>query len=90
MAPVVGKSAEPTCYKLNGVLYHRVKSSGGEHYTIDVLHPDGESGSGKTWLRIDDEVVSTVRQEDVFGGHENELGDGRCAYMLLYCRIDPT
>jgi ubiquitin carboxyl-terminal hydrolase 10 len=90
MAPVAGKSAERTRYKLYGVLYHRGKSSGSEHYTVDVLHPDGESGSGEAWLRIDDEVVSAVRQEDVFSGHENELGDGRCAYMLLYCRIAPT
>ena len=90
MAPVAGKSAEPARYELYGVLYHRGKSSGREHYTVDVLHPNGDGGNGKAWRRIDDGVVSAVRQEDVFGGHDNELGDGRCAYMLLYCRTTPT
>jgi hypothetical protein len=26
----------------------------------------------------------------VFGGHDNERVDDRCAYMLFYCRIAPT
>jgi hypothetical protein len=37
-------------------------------------------------LHIDDEAVSAVREEDVFGGHERERGDDRCVYMLFYCR----
>jgi ubiquitin carboxyl-terminal hydrolase 10 len=73
-------------YKLYGVLYHHGESAGSGHYTVDVLHPNGYSGSWGAWLHIDDETVSTVRQEDVFGGDDNERVDDRCAYMLFYCR----
>jgi hypothetical protein len=41
-------------------------------------------------LHIDDEAVSTVRYEDVFGNHENERVDDGCAYMLFYCRTAST
>jgi ubiquitin carboxyl-terminal hydrolase 10 len=90
MTPIAGKSAEPVHYKLYGVLYHCGKSAGSGHYTVDVLHPNGDSGNGEGWLHIDDEVVSTVRNEDVFGGSNNERADERCAYMLFYCRTAPT
>lgn len=84
MAPVARKSADPH-YKLYGVLYHRGESTSDGHYTVDVLN--GDSGSREAWLHIDDEAVNTVRHEDVFRGHDNEPGDGKCAYMLFYCRI---
>jgi ubiquitin carboxyl-terminal hydrolase 10 len=88
MAPVVGKSAEPVHYKLHGVLYHHGDSAGSGHYSVDVLQPNAVSGSGEAWLHIDDESVSTVRHEDVFGGHEDDRRDNRwCAYMLFYCRM---
>ena len=90
MTPIFGKTVEAARYKLYGVLYHRGKSSGTGHYTVDVLHPNGDSGNGEAWLRIDDEAVSAVRHEDVFGVHDNESGDDRCAYMLFYCRTAPT
>ena len=88
MAPLSGKSvdSEPVHYKLYGVLYHHGESTGGGHYTVDVLHPNGDSGGGEAWLHIDDEAVGSVRHEDVFGGHNYEWGDDRCAYMLFYCR----
>ena len=89
MAPVYGKSLEPVHYKLYGVLYHHGESSGSGHYTVDVLHPNGDSG-GESWLHIDDEAVSAVRHEDVFDGHKDERGDDRCAYMLFYYRTVPT
>ena len=54
---------------------------------IDVLHQNGCSGSGEAWLHIDDEVVRTLRHEDMFGSHNNEHVDARCAYMLFYFRI---
>jgi ubiquitin carboxyl-terminal hydrolase 10 len=86
MAPVSGKSAEAVHYKLYGVLYHHSESTSIGHYTVDVLHPNGDSGGEGAWLHIDDETVNAVRHEDVFGVHDNELVDGRCAYMLFYCR----
>jgi ubiquitin carboxyl-terminal hydrolase 10 len=86
MAPVARRSSEPAHYKLCGVLYHHGESAGVGHYTVDVLHPSGDSGSGEAWLHIDDEAVSVVRHEDVFGGYGNERVDDRCVYMLFYCR----
>jgi ubiquitin carboxyl-terminal hydrolase 10 len=90
MAPVSGNSVEPVYYKLYGVLYHRGESAGSGHYTVDVLHPNGGSGGGEAWLHIDDEAVSVVRHEEVFGGYDKEWGDDRCAYMLFYFRTGPT
>jgi ubiquitin carboxyl-terminal hydrolase 10 len=90
MAPVAGKSAEPVHYKLYGVLYHHGESAGSGHYTVDVLHPNEDGDGGEGWLHIDDEVVCAVRHEDVFGGRDNERVDGRCAYMLFYCRMAPS
>jgi ubiquitin carboxyl-terminal hydrolase 10 len=90
MAPVSGKSAEPVHYKLYGALYHHGESAGSGHYTVDVLHRSGDSGSGEAWLHIDDETVNAVQHEDVFGGHDNSRVDNRCAYMLFYCRVGPT
>ena len=90
MAPVTGKSVEPTHYKLYGVLYHHGESAGSGHYTVDVLHANGDGGSGEAWLHIDDEAVSAVPHGDVFRGHEEERVDDRCAYMLFYCRTTPA
>jgi ubiquitin carboxyl-terminal hydrolase 10 len=87
MAHVSGKSAEPVHYRLYGVLYHHGKSAGSGHYTVDVLHSYGDRDA---WLHIDDEAVSAVRHEDVFGGHDDVRVDERCAYMLFYCRTGPT
>ena len=36
------------------------------------------------WIRIDDELVSDIRADDVFGGLDR---DDRCAYLLFYRRI---
>jgi ubiquitin carboxyl-terminal hydrolase 10 len=85
----------PARYTLYGVLYHHGTSANGGHYTVDVLHPNahGHGGSGgedRTWLHIDDESVSAVRHEDVFGRHDNEWADGRCAYLLFYRRTATT
>ena len=86
ITPVASKSAEPVHYKLYGVLYHHGRSAGNGHYTVDVLNPNGDSGSGEAWLHIDDEDVNAVRHEDVFGSHDDE----RTAYMLFYCHTNPT
>ena len=94
MEPDVGKSAESAHYKLYGVLYRHGESKCSGHYTFDGLHPNGESGSRETcretWLHFDEEVVSMVRHEDVFGVHGDEQVDDRCAYMLFYCRTAPA
>ena len=90
MAPVSGKSAEPAHYKLYGVLYHYGESASSGQYMVDVLHLDGGGGGGEVWLRINDEAVSAVRHEEVFGGHDNERVDDQCVFMLFYCRTAPT
>lgn len=86
MEPSARNSAKPAHYKLYGVLYHHGESAGSGHYTVDVLRPNEDGDSGETWLHIDDESVSAVRNEDVFGGHDNEWVDNKCVYMLFYCR----
>jgi ubiquitin carboxyl-terminal hydrolase 10 len=86
MAPI---AAEPAHYKLYGVLYHYGESAGSGHYTVDVLHPNGDSGDREAWLRIDNEAVSAVHHEDVFGGQDHEWADDRSAHMLFYCRMLP-
>ena len=90
MAPVSGRSAESGHYRLYGVLYHHGQSVASGHYTVDVLHSNGDSGGEEVWLKIDDEFVSAVGHEDVFGEQDNERVDNWCAYMLLYCRTTPT
>ncbi|KAI9446193.1 hypothetical protein H4582DRAFT_1904182 [Lactarius indigo] len=94
MAPACRR---PARYTLYGVLYHHGVSAGGGHYTLDVLHPNPRGGtssggvaggnSGEAWLHIDDETVSAVQHEDVFGrGNGKERNDDRCAYLLFYRR----
>jgi ubiquitin C-terminal hydrolase len=89
MAPIAGKSAEAVHYKLSGVLHSNGETASSGHYTVDVLHPNGDCGSGEVWLNIDDEAVRAVRHEDVFVGRDNGQVDDRCACMLFYCRT-PT
>jgi ubiquitin carboxyl-terminal hydrolase 10 len=90
MTSIAGTSAKPVYYKLYEVLYHHGKSAGSGHYTVDVLHSYGDSGNGDAWIHIDDEAVSAVRYDDVFGGRDNVWVDEQCAYMLFYCRTSPT
>jgi ubiquitin carboxyl-terminal hydrolase 10 len=87
MVPTVRQSAKPAHYTLCGVLYHHGESASGGHYTVDVLHPNGDGDTGRIWLHINDEAVTPVRHEDVFGEHGTDrAADGRCAYLLFYCR----
>jgi ubiquitin carboxyl-terminal hydrolase 10 len=50
-----------------------------------VLHPNRDLSNKprEAWIRIDDELVSDVRPEDVFDAPER---DDRCAYLLFYRR----
>ena len=86
MADVLRESVEAARYKLYGVLYHHSGSAGGVGVSVDALHPSRNSVSGEAWLHIDDEGVSAVRYDEVFGGHNDERVDGRCVCMLYYCR----
>jgi len=61
---------------------------------LDVLHPTrypgakNENGKGREgWVRIDDELVSDVRAEDVFEPCERERDEMRNGYLLFYRRI---
>ncbi|KAI0362620.1 cysteine proteinase [Trametes cingulata] len=80
------KRAAPVKYQLFGVLYHHGPSASGGHYTLDVLHPNRELSERPrpAWIRIDDELVSDVRPDDVFGGLDR---DDRHAYLLFYRMI---
>ncbi|KLO14197.1 cysteine proteinase [Schizopora paradoxa] len=82
------RGAQLTRYKLFAVVYHHGQSASGGHYTLDVLHPNlgGDSKGREGWIRIDDELVSDLRVQDVFGTHL----DGRCAYLLFYRRLSAT
>lgn len=85
MAPA--RRIQTTRYKLFGALYHHGTSASGGHYTLDVLHPNIAMNPNKPregWIRIDDELVSDVTPEDVFGSH---VRDDRCAYLLFYRRV---
>ena len=69
------------------MLYHHGEFAGSGHYTVDVLHPNGDGDTGEVWLRIDDEAVSVMRHEDVFGElNTDRAAEERCAYLLFYCR----
>ncbi|KAI0371656.1 cysteine proteinase [Pilatotrama ljubarskyi] len=80
------RTAQPVRYQLFGVLYHHGPSASGGHYTLDVLHPNRELSDRPrpAWIRIDDELVSDVRPDDVFGGLDR---DDRHAYLLFYRRM---
>ena len=75
---------------LSLVLYHHGFSASDGHYTLDVLHPNRYPGSVNAknregWVRIDDELVSDVRHDNVLGAYERD--DARCAYLLFYRRM---
>lgn len=85
--PSATRKTMPRTYKLFGALYHHGVSASGGHYTLDVLHPNRDGVQGGTrareaWVRIDDELVSDVRPEDVF----SDAREDRCAYLLFYRR----
>ena len=94
MVPTVRQPAKPVHYTLCGALYHHGESAEGGHYTVDVLHRNGHCDAGEVWLHINDEAVSPVRDEDVFGDHGTDsaerAADERCAYLLFYCLTSPN
>ncbi|CAL1705379.1 unnamed protein product [Somion occarium] len=80
------RTSHPIKYQLFAVLYHHGQSASGGHYTLDVLHPNRDMNDRPraAWIRIDDELVSDIRADDVFGTQER---DDRCAYLLFYRRV---
>lgn len=54
-----------------------------------MLHPNRYPGTKvrEGWVRIDDELVSDVRPEDVFDAWEKEKDEMRNAYLLFYRRV---
>ena len=71
------------------MIYHHGHSASGGHYTLNVLHPHRYLGVKvrEGWVRIDDELVSDVRVEDVFEPCERERDEMRNEYLLLYRRM---
>ncbi|EJD53217.1 cysteine proteinase [Auricularia subglabra TFB-10046 SS5] len=84
MAPA-RRSARPPRYKLYAVVYHHGQSATGGHYTLDVLHP-APGHVGTPWVRLDDDIISRVRTEDVFG---HDGADDKSAYLLFYRPVRP-
>ncbi|KDQ17843.1 hypothetical protein BOTBODRAFT_42359 [Botryobasidium botryosum FD-172 SS1] len=72
-------SGRPVGYALHAVVYHHGPDPRSGHYTADILH--GE----KDWIRIDDENVQAVSEQDVLF---NETEKDKVAYMLFYQRIE--
>ncbi|KAI0280025.1 hypothetical protein BGY98DRAFT_377067 [Russula aff. rugulosa BPL654] len=90
MVPNAQRPSGPLYYKLCGVLYHHGESAGSGHYTVDVLRPNGDGDTREDWLHIDDEVVTRMGHDDVFGEYGTErAAEERCAYLLFYCRTSP-
>lgn len=90
MVPDAQGSSKPPHYKLYAVLYHEGESAGSGHYSVDVLHQNGDGDSGEGWLHIDNEAVSLMKHEDMIGEDGTEQAAvERCAYLLFYCRT-PT
>ena len=72
----------------SSAVYHHGSAATSGHYTLDVLHPNRNSDPTvkprEGWIRIDDELVSDMRTEDVFPKERD------CAYLLFYRRIGGT
>ena len=56
------------------------KSTGSEHYAVEVLHSDGDSGNGEAWLHVDNVAVSAVQHEDVF---DDERVNDECRLFAI-------
>ncbi|PPQ84730.1 hypothetical protein CVT25_013795 [Psilocybe cyanescens] len=70
--------------EIGSALYHHGLSASGRHYILDVLHPNryptstpnananAKPNHRERWVRIDDNLVSDVRPDDVFGAYERD------------------
>ena len=67
-------------YELIAVVTHKGRSADGGHY-VGWVHQ-----SGDTWLCFDDDIVSTVKTDDILqlkGG-----GDWHTAYLTIYRKLE--
>lgn len=69
------------------VLNHHGNSATGGHYTLDVLHPDPRKTGREGWIRIDDDNVQNIFEEDLAMKDEDE---DRSAYLLFYRQMPGT
>jgi hypothetical protein len=82
--PAVDPSPSPPSPSPPLTLYHHGESAGSGDYMVDVLHPNRDSDTGEFWLHVDDETVSPMGHEDVFGEYGTErAADERCAYLIF-------
>ena len=69
-------------YELVAVVTHKGRSAEGGHY-VGWAHQEGE-----TWLQFDDDIVTTVKADDILalrGG-----GDWHTAYLCMYRKIEAS
>ena len=69
-------------YQLIAVVTHKGRSAEGGHY-VGWVHKSGDD-----WLQYDDDIVTTVKTEDILalrGG-----GDWHTAYLCIYRKLEVT
>ncbi|KAI0269582.1 hypothetical protein BGY98DRAFT_1101095 [Russula aff. rugulosa BPL654] len=69
VGPRTRNHTRATLLQAYGVLYHHSESAGSGHYTVDVdvLHSNRDGDTGEVWLHVNDDAVTWLRHEDVFG-----------------------
>ena len=75
-----GKGMDTGNYELVAVVTHKGRSADGGHY-VGWVHE-----SGDTWLCFDDDIVTTVKSEEILalrGG-----GDWHTAYLTIYRKLE--
>ena len=77
-----GQGLDTGNYELVSVVTHKGRSADGGHY-VGWVHQQGD-----TWLCFDDDIVTTVKSDDILalrGG-----GDWHTAYLCMYRKIEAT
>jgi len=77
-----GQGLDAGHYQLVAVVTHKGRSADGGHY-VGWVHKSGDD-----WLQYDDDLVSTVKTDDILalrGG-----GDWHTAYLCIYRKLEVT
>ena len=77
-----GSGLDAGHYQLVAVVTHKGRSADGGHY-VGWVHKSGDE-----WLQYDDDIVTTVKIEDILmlkGG-----GDWHTAYLCIYRKLEVT